>query len=156
MVVAVLLFEGASEREKGFSRSRHSANGHEVDVGVLNGVQDVSFVRLVFTPSHKTIPTVLVVANLTSNHTSYEYGNEPWIGDANSRDWKSSISLEAAHDIFSRVNGTRFTNFVWRQMVYRCVFEPVFVFTRPAGQQGGARVFVGSHAARACLSISSC
>ena len=39
LVVAVLLFEGACKCEKGFPRSRHPANGHEVDVGVLNGMQ---------------------------------------------------------------------------------------------------------------------
>ena len=118
--------------------------------GVMNGVQDVSYVRLVFTPLHKTVPTVLAMINMTSNRTSYEFKAEPWIGDnEQSTDWKSSISLEAAHDIFTRVNGTRFTNFVWRQMLYTCVFEPVFAFSMPE-EEGGAYVFVGSHAARAC------
>ena len=130
----------------GLGSEQGAAPGECGRAGVLTGVQDVSYVRLVFTPSHKTVPTVLVMVNLTSNHTSYEYVNDSWIGDANS-DWKASISLEAAHDIFSRVNGTRFANFVWRQMVYLCVSEPVFIFAWP---QGGGRVFVGSHAARAC------
>ena len=116
----------------------------------MKGVQDVSFVRLVFTPLHKTVPTVLAMINITGNRTSYIFKAEPWIGDnQRSTDWRSSISLEAAHDVFTRVNSTRFTNFVWRQMVYSCVFEPVFVFSMPA-DEGGADVFVGSHAARAC------
>ena len=115
--------------------------------GLMNGVQEVSFVRLVFTPFQKTVPTVLAMVNLTANHTSYEYAAEPWVGDnERTTDWKSSISLEAAHDIFSRVNGTPFINFVWRQMLYPCVFEPVFVFSMPSRET----VFVGSHAARAC------
>ena len=117
---------------------------------VMNGVQDISFVRLVFTPRYKTIPTVLAMINMTSNRTSYEFKAESWIGDnERTTDWKSSISLEAAHDIFSRINGTQFTSFVWRQMIYRCVFEPVFMFPMPEAA-GGAYVFVGSHAARAC------
>ena len=39
LVVAVLLFQGARKCKKRFSGSRHPANGHEVDVGVLNGVE---------------------------------------------------------------------------------------------------------------------
>ena len=64
--------------------------------------------------------------------------------------WPTSISLKAAHDLFSAVNVTeagKFSAFVWRAFVYPCVTEPLFIFERGPTQD---MVFVGSHAKKAC------
>lgn len=88
------------------------------------------------------------MVNATDNTTKYEYSEEPWIGDNEAvTDWDSSITLEAAHSLYAEVNGSRFSSFVWRAMLYPCVFEPVYVFS---GEPGQDMIFVGAYSAKAC------
>lgn len=163
-----LWFENVVQRETLYVQSKYNSNftlleacggiGTEPDglapsacgrSGVMKGIEDISFVRLVFAPKMRTSPSLLAMINITSNHTTYEYSEDSWIGDNEAvTDWDSSISLEAAHDIYSRVNGSGFNSFVWRAMMYPCVYEPVFVFM-PV-EEGENMVFVGAYTARAC------
>jgi hypothetical protein len=117
--------------------------------GLMHDVtpQEMRYIRLVFTPLHRTAPVVLAFHNVTANTTTYMHSDSFWVGDDPLfTDWNKSISLEEAHARFAAVAGKDLVGFVWRAMEYRCVFEPVFAFST----NNGTMLFVGAHAKKVC------